>query len=73
MNTSAKRALYTNLGDDEDLALAVDATIRKTKQDNWRGSKIKERAILYEIQEVLHDDKDLAARIFDLAKNQDEY
>lgn len=72
LNTRAKRALYTNLGNDEKLALAVDATIQKVKKDNWRGSLFKERAILYAIEDVLQD-KDLAAQIFEIVKNQNDY
>ena len=37
LNTRAKRALYTNLGNDEERALAVDAIIRQTKKDGWKG------------------------------------
>ncbi|HEY0754162.1 MAG TPA: type I restriction endonuclease subunit R [Ktedonobacteraceae bacterium] len=72
LNTRAKRALYTNLGDDEKRALAVDATIRKVKKDNWRGNMVKEKAILYGIEDVLKDN-DLARHIFEIVKNQDEY
>jgi type I restriction enzyme R subunit len=72
LNTRAKRALYNNLGNDEERALAVDSIIRKVKKDSWRGNKIKEREVLYAIQDVLQD-KDLASRIFELVKNQDEY
>jgi Type I restriction modification DNA specificity domain len=46
--------------------------IRKVKKDRWKGSKIKEREVLYAIQDVVKDD-DLANKIFDLAKHQDEY
>jgi type I restriction enzyme R subunit len=72
LNTRAKRALYTNLGNDEKLALAVDAIIRQNKRDGWKGSIVKEKEVLFAIQDLLQDD-DLGKRIFDLAKNQDEY
>jgi type I restriction enzyme R subunit len=72
LNTRAKRAMYTNLGNDEELALAVDAIIRQNKRDGWKGSIVKEKEVLYAIQDLLQDD-DLGKRIFDLAKNQDEY
>jgi type I restriction enzyme R subunit len=72
LNTPAKRALYTNLGNDEERALAVDAIIRQKKKDGWKGSMIKEKEVLYAIQDVLQDE-DEGKRIFDLVKNQDEY
>src|SRR5260370_4784910 len=65
LNTRAKRALYDNLGKNEELALAVDAAIRRTKKDGWRGNKIKERELQIAIRTVLGD-KDEAARIFAL-------
>ncbi len=45
MNTAAKRALYDNLGKDEALAIALDAEIRQTKKDDWRGNKFKEKEV----------------------------
>jgi type I restriction enzyme R subunit len=68
----AKQALYNNLGNDEGRALAVDAIIRQTKKDGWKGSLVKEKEVLYAIQGVLQDD-DLGKRIFEIVKNQDEY
>jgi type I restriction enzyme R subunit len=72
LNTSAKQALYNNLENDEERALAVDAIIRQKKNDGWKNNLVKERVVLYAIQEVLQDD-DLGMRIFDIVKNQDEY
>src|SRR6266550_3648049 len=51
LNTRAKRALYDNLGSDEQLAVNLDYKIQQTKKDGWRGSKIKEREVRYVIQE----------------------
>ncbi len=72
LNTPAKRALYDNLGKDEQLAIKVDAEIQRTKKDGWRGSKIKEREVRYAIRNVLPDDT-LTNQIFEIVKNQDEY
>jgi len=36
IDTSAKRALFDNTGQDESLALAIDAAIRAKIQDGWR-------------------------------------
>ncbi|MEK7482797.1 MAG: restriction endonuclease subunit R, partial [Planctomycetota bacterium] len=71
LDTNAKRALYDNLGQDETLALELDRDIRKTKKDDWRGNKIKEREVKYAVKRhVPEADVD---RIFDLAKNQRDY
>ncbi len=72
INTSARRALYDNLGKDEQLAVTLDRAILAVKQDDWRGHLIKERAIRYAIQDIVSG-KDEAGRIFQLVKNQTEY
>ena len=45
IDTAAKRALYDNLGNDEGLATVVDADIQKTKTDDSRGNKFKEKEV----------------------------
>ncbi len=72
LNTPAKRALYDNLGHDEQLAINLDYKIQQTKKDGWRGSRIKEREVRYAIQEVLKEE-DLTNQIFGIVKNQTEY
>jgi type I restriction enzyme R subunit len=72
LNTRARRALYDNLGKDEQLAISVDAAIQRTKKDGWRGNRIKERELRYAIQKVLQEET-LVNQIFELVKNQDEY
>lgn len=72
LNTAAKRALYDNLGKDEALAIAVDTEIRKTKKDDWRGNKFKEKEVRNAIR-VHVTDEALVDLIFDLARNQHEY
>ena len=72
LNTRARRALYDNLGKNEQLAIALDAKIQQTKKDGWRGNRIKEREVRYAILEVLQDET-LTNEILELVKNQDEY
>jgi type I restriction enzyme R subunit len=72
LDTGAKRALYDNLGGDEPAALALDAAIRQTKKDDWRGNRIKEREVRYAIRHQLQDET-LTDQIFELVKHQSEY
>jgi type I restriction enzyme R subunit len=72
VNSPAKRALFDNLGEDEDLALAVDAAIRATKKDAWRGNRIKEKEVRNAIKAQLAD-PDMVGVIFELVRNQHEY
>ena len=72
LDTGAKRALYDNLGSNEQAALTLDTEIRQTKKDNWRGNKIKEKEVRYVIRRQLKDDA-LTDQIFELVKNQSEY
>jgi type I restriction enzyme R subunit len=72
LDTAAKRALYDNLGSDEALAVRVDYEIRTTKRDGWRGSRIKEREVLYAIRRHVGDEAE-ADQILELARNQPEY
>ena len=51
---------------------ALDAEIRSTKKDDWRGNKIKEREVKYAIKKHIKEDEE-AERIFELVKNQSEY
>ena len=72
LNTRAKRALYDNLGKNEQLAISVDDAIKRIKKDGWRGNKIKEREVRYAIRDVLQDETQ-TNQILELVKNQDEY
>jgi type I restriction enzyme R subunit len=72
LNSNAKRALYDNLCQDEELTMALDAEIYHTKKDGWRGNIIKEREVKYAIRKHVDDD-DEVDRVFELVKNQNEY
>ncbi len=72
LNSSAKRALYDNLDQDEELTMALDSEICHTKKDGWRGNIIKEREVKYAIKKHIKDDAE-AELVFELVKNQSEY
>ena len=72
LNTRAKRALFDNLNNDENLAVEIDTEINSVKKDGWRGNKIKEREIIYAIQKHIKDPAS-AALIFEIVKKQTDY
>ncbi len=72
LNSHGKRALYNNLGQDEQLALRLDVAIRKVRPDGWRGNPQKEKVIKRELYSILKDD-DEVERVFSIIRNQKEY
>lgn len=72
LNSRARRALYDNLNRDENLAIALDQEILRTKKDDWRGNKIKEREVKNAIKKIVADDEQ-ADKVFELVKNQSDY
>lgn len=72
LDSTGKRALYDNLGQNEALALAVDQAIRKTRKDDWRGHGVKERELKIAIRAVLEKPEQLD-EIFEVIKAQREY
>lgn len=53
INTPARKALYDNLGRDAGLALAVDAAVLDSRQDDWRGNAMKIKRVRLAIKSVL--------------------
>jgi type I restriction enzyme, R subunit len=45
LSTPGRRALYDNLDRDEELALAIDAAVRSSRQDDWRSNAFKVRRV----------------------------
>ena len=72
LNSHGKRALYNNLEQDEQLALQLDAAIRKVRPDGWRGNAQKEKVIKRELYGILQND-DEVERVFSIVRNQKEY
>lgn len=82
INTGALQALFDNLGDEladsrEEIALAIDAVIRRTKKHDWRGTQAKRMEVRNAIAKVIDDqfsneslDIDV---IFELVMNQNDY
>jgi type I restriction enzyme R subunit len=74
INTPAKRAIYDNFGQDVQKAVMVHEAIISSRQADWRGNKLKERAIKIEIRKVLPEitDEDMK-NLIEIIKNQHEY
>lgn len=72
LDTTGKRALWNNLGHDAELALKIDAAIRKVRPDGWRGVQPREQIIKQALYSCIPDVAEVE-RIFLLVKAQPEY
>lgn len=74
IDTKAKQALYDNLGQDETKALAVHKAVIESRQADFRGNRLKERAIKIAIRKALPElSDDELKSLFEIIKNQHEY
>lgn len=72
LSTSAKRALYDNLEENEMLALALDNVIKTSKLDDWRDGGIRERKLKLAVNELIKDDEK-TEELMEIIKAQKEY
>ncbi|HEY1068740.1 MAG TPA: HsdR family type I site-specific deoxyribonuclease [Pirellulales bacterium] len=72
LDTPGKRALFNNLGQDEALALKIDAAVQIARPDDWRGIQSRELVIKRALFGVLNDVGEVE-RIFVIVKSQAEY
>lgn len=72
IDTPGLRALYNNLGKNQDLAIAVDEAVKNARPDGWRGVQAREQAIKRAIFDVMQDTAEVE-RIFLIIKQQQEY
>ncbi|WQT54910.1 type I restriction endonuclease subunit R [Helicobacter pylori] len=72
INTNALKTLYDNSGQDEALALKIDACIRGNKKDGWVGHNQKEKNLKIALRKIINDEV-LLENIFNLAKHIEEY
>jgi type I restriction enzyme R subunit len=77
LTTKAMRALYDNLEQNEEAAVALHKKIISTKKDGWRDNFQKTKAVRNAIDKVLQQygitEPVEMQRIFELVKNQVEY
>lgn len=72
IDTPGKRALYHNLGENENLVIQIDTHIKAVRPDSWRGVLPKEQVIKRALYDVLQN-KDEVERIFLIIRQQQEY
>ena len=72
LNTPGKRALFNNLGKNEELALQIDDAVKNVRPDGWRGVQAREQVIKAALYGVLRDVTEVE-RIFLIIKAQAEY
>jgi type I restriction enzyme R subunit len=73
LDTRGKRALYNNLDQDEELALAIDERVRTIRPDDWRDNQARENAIKRALLPLLGNDEAAVERLFPVIKAQSEY
>ncbi|HML53117.1 MAG TPA: HsdR family type I site-specific deoxyribonuclease [Solidesulfovibrio magneticus] len=73
LDSPGKRALYNNLGQDEELALKVDAAVKEARPDSWRGNQVKENMVKAALLPLLGGDAAEVERVFLIIKAQGEY
>jgi type I restriction enzyme R subunit len=71
--SQARKALYDNLWQDEDLAITLDQKIREVKPHDWRNQRAKSMIVFNTILELLDDNEELTEQIFKIVKEQNEY
>jgi type I restriction enzyme R subunit len=72
-DNGAKKALVDFFHPSDELAIAIDTTVRHTKPDSWIGNAIKERKVKRAIAKELPADFDRLEALFELVKARDEY
>jgi type I restriction enzyme R subunit len=74
ITTPALQALYDNLDQNEALAIALDAIIRTTKKEGWRGNAMKEREVRNAVRkELSRAGVDDLEQIMHIVRHQHEY
>jgi type I restriction enzyme, R subunit len=72
LNTAGLRSLYNNLNKSLDLALRIDAVVKRVRPDGWRGVQAREQVIKRGLYDELKDEAEVE-RIFLIIKQQREY
>ncbi len=77
ISSDAMRALYDNLKENENIALSVHNNILHSRQDDWKGNKMKEKLVRNAIKKAFEEynitNSSEIDKILKLAINQHEY
>lgn len=71
IKTPGMRALYDNLGQDEDLAVRAHEVIKENALVGFRDNRLKQRKLIKALAKLLGDE--MAQKIYDIIKLHDEY
>ena len=72
LNTPGKTALYNNLAQNEELALRIDAAVKRGRPDSWRGIQARENIVKGLLNAILQDEAEVE-HIFPIIWAQTEY
>ncbi len=73
LNTPGKRALFSNLKENEEIALEIHELVNRVKPDAFRGNQMKENVIKSALLPLLGNNFAEVERIFLIIKAQAEY
>lgn len=71
IKTPGMRALYDNLGQDEDLAIRIHEVIKENAIVGFRDNRLKQRKLIRALAKLLGDE--MAQKIYEIIKLHDEY
>jgi type I restriction enzyme R subunit len=72
ISTRGLRALYSNLGQDKELAIQIDQAVKKARPADWRSTETKRRVVKQALWNVLQN-KNEVERIFRIIERHEEY
>jgi type I restriction enzyme, R subunit len=72
ISTRGLRALYSNLGQDKELAVRIDEAVKKARPADWRSTQAKRLVVKQALWNILQD-ADEVERIFRIIERHEEY
>jgi type I restriction enzyme R subunit len=72
IDTRGLRALYSNLGQDKELATRIDQAVKKVRPADWRSTQTKRRVVKEALWNILKDTNEVE-RIFRIIERHEEY